>query len=42
MVTINTYGMRGGFDINNMTEKSDNSKNENNKLLIKTEQQLST
>ena len=38
MVTINTYGMIGELDINNMTEKSDISKNvNNNELLIKIE-----
>ena len=43
MVTINTYGMIGELDANNMTENSDISINENNnELLIKMEQQLST
>ena len=36
MVTINTYGIMGELDINNMTEKSDISIKENNEeLLIK-------
>ena len=30
MVSINTYDMIGELDINNMTEKSDISKTENN------------
>ena len=43
MVTINTYGMIGELDANNITENSDVSINENNnELLIKMEQQLST
>ena len=38
IVTINTYGMIGELDINNMTEKSDISKKEiNNELLLKIE-----
>ena len=38
MVTINIYEMIGKLDVNNMTEKSHISKNENNnKLLIKIE-----
>ena len=37
MVTINTYGMIGELDINNMTEKSGISKNGNNVLLLKIE-----
>ena len=43
MVTFNTYGMIGERNINNMAKKSDILKNENNnELLLKTEQQLST
>ena len=36
MVTIDTYGIIGELDINNMTEKLNISKNENNtELFIK-------
>ena len=37
MVTINTYGMIGESDTNNMTKKIGISKYENNELLIKIE-----
>ena len=43
IVTINTYGVIGELDINNMTKKFNISKNKNNnELFIKIEQQLST
>ena len=41
MVTINTYSIIGKLDVNNMT-KILSQKNENNEILIKIEQQLST